>query len=82
MEKLIRDKLYKEFIEPTKEKKNFIGIEIEVPIINLNKEPVDFEIVHKITGKFQKEFSSFSPNGIDYDGNTFSLKNSDNSVTV
>ena len=82
MEKLIRDKLYKEFIEPTKEKKNFIGIEIEVPIINLNKEPVDFEIVHKITGKFQKEFSSFSPNGIDYDGNTFSLKNSDNSDIV
>lgn len=82
MEKLIRDKLYKEFIEPTKEKKNFIGIEIEVPIINLNKEPVDFEIVHKITGKFQKEFSSFSPNGIDYDGNTFSLKNSYNSDIV
>ena len=82
MEKLIRDKLYKEFIEPTKEKKNFIGIEIEVPIINLNKEPVDFEIVHKITGNFQKEFSNFSPNGIDYDGNTFSLKNSDNSDIV
>lgn len=82
MENIIRDKLYKEFIEPTKQKKNFIGIEIEVPIINLNKEPVDFDIVHKITGNFQKEFNDFSPNGIDYDGNTFSLKNSKNSDIV
>lgn len=82
MEKIIRDKLYKEFIEPTKKKKNFIGIEIEVPIINLNKEPVDFDIVHKITGNFQKEFNDFSPNGIDYEGNTFSLKNPKNSDIV
>ena len=82
MEKTIRDKLYKELIEPTKQKKNFIGIEIEVPIINLNKEPVDFDIVHKITDNFQKEFNRFSPNGIDYDGNTFSLKNPDNSDIV
>lgn len=82
MEKTIRDKLYNEFIEPTKQKKNFIGIEIEVPIINLNKEPVDFDIVHKITDNFQKEFNSFFPNGIDYDGNTFSLKNPNNSDIV
>ena len=79
MEKIIRNKLYKEFIEPTKQRKNFIGIEIEVPIINLNKKPVDFDIVHKITDNFKKEFSDFSPNGIDYDGNTFSLKNPNNS---
>ena len=82
MEKIIREKLYKEFIEPTKQRKNFIGIEIEVPIINLNKKPVDFDIVHKITDNFQKEFSDFSPNGIDYDGNTFSLKNPNNSDIV
>ena len=82
MEKIIREKLYKEFIEPTKKRKNFIGIEIEVPIINLNKEPVDFDVVHKITDNFQKEFNSFSPNGIDYDGNTFSLKNPNNSDIV
>ena len=82
MEKIIRNKLYKEFIEPTKQRKNFIGIEIEVPIINLNKKPVDFDIVHKITDNFKKEFSDFSPNGIDYDGKTFSLKNPNNSDIV
>ena len=57
MESIIRNKLYEKFIEPTKQRKNFIGIEIEVPIINLNKEPVDFSIVHKITDNFQKEFT-------------------------
>ena len=82
MEKIIRNKLYKEFIEPTKQRKNFIGIEIEVPIINLNKKPVDFDIVHKITDNFKKEFSDFSPNGIDYDGNTFSRINPNNSDIV
>ena len=82
MESIIRNKLYEKFIEPTKQRKNFIGIEIEVPIINLNKEPVDFSIVHKITDNFQKEFNDFSPNGIDYDGNTFSLKNANNSDIV
>ena len=82
MESIIRNKLYEKFIEPTKQRKNFIGIEIEIPIINLNKEPVDFSIVHKITDNFQKEFTDFSPNGIDYDGNTFSLKNANNSDIV
>lgn len=82
MESIIRNKLYEKFIEPTKQRKNFIGIEIEVPIINLNKEPVDFDIVHKITDNFQKEYNDFSPNGIDYDGNTFSLKNPKNSDIV
>lgn len=82
MRDIIRQKLHKEFIEPTKEKKDYIGIEIEVPIINLDKKPVDFDVVHEITNKFQNEYEDFSPNGIDYDGNTFSLKNSANSDIV
>jgi gamma-glutamylcysteine synthetase len=82
MEATIREKLYKEFIEPTKEKKDYIGIEVEIPIINLDKKPVDFEIVHQITNKFQNEFNEFSPNGIDYDGNIFSLKNGRNSDII
>ena len=32
---MIRDKLYEEFIKPTNQKKNFIGVEIEIPIVNL-----------------------------------------------
>ena len=78
----IRNKLYEEFIKPTNQKKNFIGIEIEIPIINLNKEAVDFDVVHKITDKFQKQHSDFRNEGVDYEGNIFSLKNPQNDDIV
>lgn len=71
----IRSKLYEEFIKPTNQKKNYIGIEIEIPIINLNKKAVDFDVVHKITEKFQNHYSDFKKEGVDYEGNVFSLKN-------
>ena len=72
---LVRSKLYDEFIKPTNQVKDFIGIEIEIPIINLNKEAVDFDVVHKTTSKFQKQYCDFKEDGIDYDGNVFALKN-------
>ena len=74
-EEIIRDKLYEEFIKPTNQKKNFIGVEIEIPIINLDKKAVDFDVVHKINHEFQKQYPEFQNNGIDYDGNIFALKN-------
>lgn len=74
-EKTVRDKLYDEFIKPTNQVKNFIGIEIEIPIINLDKKAVDFSVVHEVTSKFQKQYSDFKKDGIDYEGNVFSLKN-------
>ncbi len=56
-EEIIREKLFDKYIAPTKKKKqDFIGIEIEMPIVNLNREPVDFEIVHEVTDRFLKEF--------------------------
>ena len=70
-EQTVRNKLYDEFIKPTEQKKNFIGIEIEIPIINLDKTAVDFDVVHKVTDKFQKQYSDFKEEGIDYDGNVF-----------
>ena len=72
---MVRDKLYEEFIRPTNQEKNFIGIEIEIPIINLDKKAVNFDMVHKITEKFQKKYGNFEKEGIDYEGNVFSLKN-------
>lgn len=79
---LVRNKLYDEFIKPTNQVKNFIGIEIEIPIINLNKDAVDFDVVHKITSDFQKQYCDFKEDGIDYDGNVFALKNSENDDIV
>lgn len=71
----VRNKLYEEFIKPTNQRKDFIGVEIEIPIINLDKKAVNFDIVHKITDKFQKQYSDFKKDGIDYEGNVFALKN-------
>lgn len=62
--------------------KNFIGVEIEIPIVNLNKKAVDFNVVHEVTDKLKKQFSNFNDEGIDYDGNTFSLKNQQNEDIV
>ena len=72
---LVKKKVYDEFIKPTNQKKNFIGIEIEIPIVNLDKKAVDFDVVHKITDKLQKQYTEFKSDGVDYDGNVFSLKN-------
>lgn len=72
---IVRNKLYDEFINPTNQKKDFIGIEIEIPIVNLDKKAVDFDVVHEITDKFQSHYSDFKKDGIDFEGNVFSLKN-------
>ena len=77
-EKEIKNKLYEEFIRPTHEEKNYIGVEIEMPIINLDKKAVDFNVVHEVTDKIQKEFNDFEKDGIDYNGNIYSLKNDKN----
>ncbi len=44
-----------------------------MPILNLDKKPVNFEIVHHITEKFIEHFD-FLPVGIDEDGNIYSAK--------
>ena len=78
----VRNRLYEEFIKPTNQKKDFIGIEIEIPIVNLDKKAVDFDVVHEITSRFQKHYADFENDGIDYDGNVFSLKNPNNDDIV
>ncbi|MCD7905786.1 MAG: hypothetical protein LUG24_09585 [Clostridiales bacterium] len=71
----IEDLLYERYIEPTKRKRTeYIGVEIEMPILNLNKEAVDFGIVHKVTEKAIKKFG-LKPVGIDDEGNVFSAAN-------
>ncbi len=69
--KYIFDRLYNRYIEPTKKKRtSYIGVEIEMPIVNLNKEAVDFNIVHSLTRAFSEKFG-FKPEGIDDEGNTY-----------
>ncbi|MCR5651368.1 MAG: hypothetical protein K6F86_09340 [Lachnospiraceae bacterium] len=60
-ENTLRSLLYEKYIAPTKKKKgDFIGIEIEMPILNLSKEGVDFKNVHRVTAKFMEHFG-FKP---------------------
>lgn len=69
----VRKGLYQKYIEPTKRKReNHIGIEIEMPIINLEKEAVDFDVVHKITAGFMEHFK-FQETGKDEEGNIYSV---------
>ena len=70
--------LYDRYIKPTEDKKDsFIGVEIEMPIINLNNEAVDFEIVHKLTAAFLNEFN-FTAAGFDEEGHIYSALNKEN----
>lgn len=68
----VREQLYQKYIAPTKEKRSdSIGIELEMPIVNLEKKAVDFAVVHKITGRFMEHFK-FRTEGIDDEGNIYS----------
>ena len=54
----IKKLIYQRFIEPTKLKRDvFAGIEIELPIINLNRKAVDFKLIHELTVKFKNYFN-------------------------
>lgn len=54
----IKNLVYQRYIEPTKQKRDvFVGIEIELPIINLNKKAVDFKLIHELTVKFKNHFN-------------------------
>ncbi len=70
--------LYDRYIKPTENKEgSFIGVEIEMPIVNLCHKAVDFEIVHKLTELFLNEFD-FVPTGTDEHGHIYSALNKTN----
>ena len=72
----IMDRLYDRFIRPTEQKReSFIGVEIEMPIVNLNHEAVDFAVVHQLTAAFLKAFD-FTATGFDEEGHVYSAVNS------
>lgn len=70
--------LNKKYILPIKDNKHkYVGVEFEIPIVNLNKQPVDYDIIHKMTESFSKRFD-FIPLHLDDDGNPYSLQNKTN----
>ena len=61
---IIKKALYERYIEPTKKKREkYIGVEIEIPIVNLSEKPVDFSVVHNAASEFiQHPFVHISDN--------------------
>ena len=75
---IIDKAIFGKYILPTKGKtKKFIGIEIEMPVVNLNKEAVDENVIFALSEAFKKEFS-FEVISRDSEGNANSLQNDEN----
>ena len=74
MKKEIRQAIYDKYIAPTKkERPDYIGVEIEMPIVNLNGQAVDENVSIEVAEKFIDHFK-FIGSGRDTDGNIISAK--------
>ncbi|MCM1498490.1 MAG: glutamylcysteine synthetase [Clostridium sp.] len=74
----IRQKLYQKYIEPTKKKRQeYIGIEVEMPVVNLDKQAVDFQYIHRLTECFMEHFQ-FEAESYDDDGHINAVKHPEN----
>ena len=70
---IIDSAIYEKYIAPTKTKsKKFIGIEIEMPIVNLNKKPVEESVVFEMSKAFCDRFG-FTVISRDANGNANSM---------
>lgn len=71
----IDEAIYKKYIAPTQKKRGeYIGIEIEMPVINLSKKPVEEAVAHKTAEAFRRHFS-FKVAARDSEGNPYNLIN-------
>ena len=69
----VNEAIYEKYIAPTRKKRGeYIGIEIEMPIINLAKKPVEEDLTHKMAEAFRKRFS-FKVASRDSEGNPYNL---------
>lgn len=77
-EAVVLEALYKRYIAPTnKKRERYIGVEIEMPIVNLNGEAVDFTVVHKLTYSFITKFN-MEIIGIDDENHIYSIQSREN----
>lgn len=68
---VLEEAIYNRYIVPTRRKRTRLaGLEFELPLVNRKKEPVNFEVIHQVTGRFIDAFS-FSNISRDDDGNIY-----------
>ena len=49
--------IYRRFIVPTQRKRShFVGVEFEIPLVNLKKQAVDFDVIHRMVPVFAETF--------------------------
>lgn len=69
----LREYLYQKYILPTERKAGQgVGIEFELPIVNLRKEAVDFELIHRMSHVFMEHFSFQDPS-VDEEGHIYNM---------
>ena len=74
MKEMIRKAIYDKYIVPTtKERPDYIGVEIEMPVVNLSGQPVDEAVSIKTAESFIRHFG-FITAGSDTAGNITSAK--------
>lgn len=74
MDNKLRQAIYDKYIAPTKTKRpDYIGVEIEMPVVNLNGQAVDEAVSISVAEKFTEHFG-FTPDGHDSNGELTSSK--------
>ncbi len=77
MNSRLNEAIYDRYILPVKRKKtDKIGLEFEFPIVNLQKKPADFSLVHRVTESFTEDFS-FTEIKRDDDGQIYMAREPD-----
>ncbi len=70
---VIDEAIFQKYIKPTMaERKRSMGIEIEMPIVNLNKAPVEESEIFRMSAEFREKFG-FEATGYDDFGNVNSM---------
>lgn len=74
MKDTIRNAIYEKYITPTRaERPDYIGVEIELPVVNLSGKPVDEAVSISVAERFTEHFG-FVPEGHDSAGSLTSAK--------
>lgn len=57
MDQTLDEAIYNRYIAPTKRQRTGrVGLEFELPVVNREHAPVDFEVIHKVTDAFLCKF--------------------------
>lgn len=78
----INQAIYEKYIVPTKHNNNYkIGIELEIPILNMSQEKIDFGVIQKVVKALQTHFQLHIEK-CDDNGDVYCLLNQETNDTV